>query len=82
MRSTPNELEWSRFAYTVSKRVGNAVVRNKVRRRLREVVRALALRPGFDVVITARPPAAQSDFAHLQSELTLLCKRAKLLQSE
>jgi ribonuclease P protein component len=47
---------------------------------LREIVRALPLTEGHDVVIVVRPPAAQSDFAALRSEVTLLLKRARLLE--
>ena len=63
----------------MSKRVGNAVVRNRIRRRLKEAFRALKVLPGFDVVVTCRPPAAQSDFKTLQAELTLMLRRARLL---
>ncbi len=80
VRSAPNELGWSRFAYTVSKRVAkSAVVRNRIRRRLREAVRSLPFAEGYDVVIVVRPPAVESDFHRLRAELTLLLRRAKLL---
>ena len=77
----PNEVGITRFAYSVSKRVGKAVVRNKVRRRLREIVRSLPTVEGQDVVITARPSAASSDFAALKQELVRLLQRARLLAS-
>ena len=54
-------------------------MRNKVRRRLREIVRSLALNEGFDVVIVARPQTAQSDFSTLRAELALMMKRARLV---
>jgi ribonuclease P protein component len=79
VRSAPNEVGISRFAFSVSKRVGKAVVRNKVRRRLREIVRSQPLVEGFDVVIAARPQAAQTDFWALKAEVDLLMKRARLL---
>lgn len=81
MRSVANGLEWSRFAYAIPRRVGNAVVRNRVRRRLREALRSLPLRPGFDVVVTARPEAAAAGFQALRSELALLLRRARLLDA-
>lgn len=59
-----------RFGFIVSKSVGNAVVRNRVRRRMSEVVRAeLAGLPLADVVIRAFPAAADQDFAELAAEL-------------
>ena len=57
-----------RVGFTVSKKVGNAVERNRVRRRLREVVRLQsgdALRPGFDYVLIGRRAALSADFAAL-----------------
>jgi ribonuclease P protein component len=81
VRSVPNELALSRYAYAISKRVGSAVVRNRVRRRLRESLRTLPLHEGFDVVVSVRPEAAQASFWVLKSELTLLLKRARLLDA-
>jgi len=57
-----------RVGFTVSKKVGNAVERNRVRRRLREVVRLQsgdALRPGHDYVLIGRRAALSADFAAL-----------------
>jgi ribonuclease P protein component len=69
----------TRYGFVIAKRVGNAVVRNRVRRRLREILRSLPINEGFDVVITARPEAAEVSFADLRTELTLLLKRSRLL---
>jgi ribonuclease P protein component len=80
VRSIPNQVGTTRFGYAVSKRVGKAVVRNRVRRRLREITRSLPLAEGFDVVITARPEAAEADFQALKAETELLFRRARLLQ--
>ena len=79
VRSVANEGPLTRFGYAIPKRVGNAVVRNKIRRRLREILRLLPLHEGFDVVITVRPDAAAATFHSLYTELTLLLRRAKLL---
>jgi ribonuclease P protein component len=79
VRSVANDLDLTRMAVSASKRVGNAVVRNRVRRRIKEAFRFLPVSEGFDVVIVPRPEAAQAGFAALQSELALLLKRARLL---
>jgi ribonuclease P protein component len=79
VRSAPNELAFSRFAYAVPKRVGNAVVRNRVRRRLREILRALPFDEGFDVVISVRPEAARATFFALKQEVETLLQRGRLL---
>ena len=55
------------------------MVRNLVRRRLRESLRLLPLREGFDLVITVRPEAAKVTFHALRAELMLLLRRARLL---
>jgi ribonuclease P protein component len=67
--------------FSVSKRVGGSVVRNLVKRRLRESIRRdlSRLAPGWDIVITARPAAANATYDELRGELTRLLTRAKLL---
>jgi len=60
-----------RVGFTVSKKVGNSVERNRVRRRLREVVRLTpeaALRPGHDYVLIGRRAALKADFQQLKIE--------------
>jgi ribonuclease P protein component len=61
-----------RFGVTVTKKLGNAVLRNRIRRRLKEAVRcapALSAQPGCDYVIVAQSAALTEDFARLQLEL-------------
>ncbi len=67
-----------RVGFTVSRKVGNAVVRNRVRRRLRELARlhSPCLSPSFDYVVIAYPAAAAADFARLRDELGDLLVRA------
>ena len=79
VRSVPNGGLPTRVAISASKRVGNAVVRNRVRRRLREAFRLLPVVEGFDVVIVPRADSAKANFQTLKAELTLLLKRARLL---
>jgi ribonuclease P protein component len=74
----PNELDRPRVGITVSGRVGNAVVRNRVRRRLKEALRARLdrLTPGFDVVLIARPPSAAVPWTELCSALDSVLVRS------
>jgi ribonuclease P protein component len=61
-----------RFGLTVTKKIGNAVVRNRIRRRLKEALRLapdLSVRPSHDYVIVARLPALGQSFSALQDEL-------------
>lgn len=62
----------ARIGFTVSKKVGGAVVRNRVRRRLRALTAALSpdqLRPGFDYVLIARSAAIDRSFTDLKADL-------------
>ncbi|MFN2477363.1 MAG: ribonuclease P protein component [Chthoniobacterales bacterium] len=70
-----------RAGFVTSKRVGNAVVRNRIRRRLREVVRhhQHALHSGIWMVLIARPAAARATCAALEDEWLRLAKRALIL---
>jgi ribonuclease P protein component len=67
----PNEGGPTRVGITVSRRVGNAVVRNRVRRRLREAlrIRYAQLPASTDVVISARPASAKASWAELNVAL-------------
>lgn len=75
----PNGLTATRVGYAIGKRVGTAVVRNQTRRRLREIVRALPLVPGYDVVITGHPASADASFQALRESLDWCARRASIL---
>ncbi len=70
-----------RVGFVTSRRVGGAVTRNRVRRRLREIVRRNqhALKGGIWLVVIARPAAAQTDSAALEAEWQCLARRAEIL---
>ena len=69
VKSCPNGLARARCGIIVSKRVGKAVVRNRVKRRLREIVRELDMVPGIDVIFSARPQAAVAGFDTLKRDV-------------
>lgn len=73
----PNGTEVSRFGWSVKKALGNAVRRNRIRRRVREIVRAHRdeIAPGWDVVIHPRSSAANSEFSSLVQDLLRLLPR-------
>ncbi len=82
MKALPNGLELSRYGFSVTKSLGKAVVRNRVRRLLREVVRLKSLKPGWDIVIVSRPSAATVDYHQLDGSISRLLGRARLLQDK
>jgi ribonuclease P protein component len=60
-----------RFGFTVTKKVGNAVERNRIRRRLREIVRAAPaqrMRPGHDYVLIGRRAALKAPFTRMAED--------------
>ena len=75
----PNGGLGTRYGITVTKRIGNAVVRNRMKRRFRELLRdALPLGglPDHDHVIIGREGGVERDFARLGEELSAALKRA------
>ena len=75
----PNGLEITRFGFSVGKRLGNAVKRNKVKRRLREAARLANVQDGWDLVLIARKDASEADYHGLNRSMGGLLKRARIL---
>lgn len=79
IRIIPNRLDISRYGFIVSKRVGKAVVRNRVKRLLREISRQAPLKPGWDIVFFTNPKSAVAGYDELK-ELTMnLLSKAHLI---
>ena len=79
LRSLPNALEHNRYGFVTGKRLGGAVVRNRLRRRLRESIRVLPAHPGWDVVVSAKMPAAGASFQELNRSVVDLLGRAGIV---
>lgn len=80
----PNRTGGNRIGLTVSKKLGCAVVRNRVRRRLREIYRLHEDRfiPGWDIVVVARSRCVDADFGKLTNAYLSLAEKAGILRQE
>jgi ribonuclease P protein component len=74
--TTPARSAQSRLGITVSRRVGDAVARNRIKRLVREFFRhnQMRIRPAQDVVVIARPGAADATYPDVQRELEAALK--------
>ena len=79
-----NRMNTNRVGVTVGKKLGHAVVRNRVRRRLREVYRLNEARfaPGWDIVVVARSRCIKADFQKLTDAYLSLAEKAGILRTE
>ena len=78
----PNRLGENRLGYTVSAKLGHAVVRNRVRRRLREIYRLNSpkLKSGWDIVVVARTRCVDAEYRQLESAFLRACASLGLLR--
>ena len=78
-----NRTDTNRVGITVGKKLGKAHIRNRARRRLREIYRLHeeTFTPGWDIVIVARSKSVEAEFAKLTKSFLTLAKKAGLLAS-
>lgn len=71
----------TRLGVSVSKRVGNSVVRNRVKRRIKEIFRINMgkIKKGFDIVVSTKPAISTAEFKDIEKELKRLLKRGHLI---
>lgn len=75
-----NGLEVTRCGFVVSRKLGKAVERNRIRRRIREAVRLRyrCIQPGWDLVFIARPPIGRATYAEIGKAVEALLRQASL----
>ena len=80
----PNRRGSNRVGFTVTTRLGHAVVRNRVRRRLREIYRLheSELKPGADMVVVARGRSVNAAYRELERDFLAGCRKLSLLREE
>ena len=76
-----NGRDVNRLGYTVSTKLGHAVVRNRVRRRFREIYRlnSPALKKGWDIVVVARTRAVGADYKKMNAAFLHACRQLSLV---
>ena len=79
MKALSNGLAFSRYGFSVGRRVGEAVMRNRVKRLLREIMRSTSLQTGWDIIFIARSYTAGVSYAELAAAVEGLLSRAGLL---
>ncbi len=84
LRAVRNDVGRTRVGFSTGRRLGGAVVRNRIRRRLRAIVRELSPRieAGWDVLIVARPGAVGAGYRELVIVLERLLRRTGVLRDE
>jgi ribonuclease P protein component len=84
VRTIRNGLGRTRFGFSTGSRLGGAVVRNSIRRRLREASRGLMVRtePGWDILVVARKPSVSATYRQLAQALEGLLRRSRILVDE
>ncbi len=79
MKILANNKEYSRYGFVVSKRIGNAVIRNRTKRLLREIMRQIELKPGYDIIFVTRAGISDLGFHELKSSVMRLISQAGLI---
>lgn len=78
-----NDYDYSRLGISVSKKVGNAIIRNKIRRRLKEIFRLNEhkIKQRYDIIVIVRVRAKNITYWDLEKNFTYLLQKSNLIKS-
>ncbi len=82
MKALPNERDISRYGFSVGRRVGKAVLRNRAKRLFREILRQTPLHRGWDIIFIARSAISSANYADIEKSVRGLLLRAGLLRED
>lgn len=77
-----NDLKINRFGFIIGKKISKkSTTRNKIKRRLREIIRKKSdnIKSGFDIIIVAKPKTVEKDYLEIREEVEGLLRKARLL---
>ena len=82
IKSRNNNLDYTRCGIITSKKIGKAVVRNRIKRRIRELVRNCYIKTGHDIIIISRPGIENATFGEIGDSLSALLASQRLLENK
>jgi ribonuclease P protein component len=83
MYAIKNSSDYNKVGYSVSKKVGKAVTRNRIKRLMKENYRLLEndTKKGFDIIFTARRGSSEADYENIRANMESVLNRARILKS-
>lgn len=82
IKTLANNLDVSRIGFSVTKEMGKATVRNRIKRLLKEIMRLLDIEQGWDIVLIARNNIVTADYGTLTARAIKLLDRARILRKD
>ena len=82
LKALANGSNSTRFGFVISQRLGKATVRNRLKRRLREIAKQTPVQLGWDIILIARFPAAEINYKSLEKSVKKLLQKAGLIIGE
>ena len=75
-----NDLGYTRVGYSISKKVGKAVTRNRIRRLIKENLKDIPdLKDGYDIIFIGRIPSSESDYKEIGKSIRYLFRKSGVL---